>query len=181
MSTQPPETRSMKRKVARGVLFNMIPGYPIVAALRSARRTAGSGAETLRDLQSELRTTKSRARQVRTWREALEARPLDALPLAKIKADCVTRKRLSLIMVFFCLCSSFGYLVGGHYVGVFNGVLGIGLPVLFIVREEHRLWQMEAGPQQPDEPLPGYRQFFRSGGIALRLLNPRLGLVEARV
>lgn len=162
------------RRVAKASLY-MIPGYPLIKAAGSLKATAGSGLETLRELKGELDSSKkTRTRRVRTWNEAIANRSPDALPLETIERDCLWKKRLCLAFAFICASYALGGLIGANFMPIFSGLLGVGFPSLFIVREEHRLWQMEVGPQHPDEPLPGYRQFFRTPGVALRLINPRL-------
>jgi hypothetical protein len=174
MTGQSKQEVSVRRRLLRGALYNLIPGYPIVKALQSAKKTIGSGALTVRDLTVELENQKPDGQRVRTWREAIESRPVGALPLKKIADDCVSRKRLCMAFACICLSYAIGGMLGANYFAIANGVLGMALPALFIVREEHRLWQMEVGPAQPDAPLPRYRDFFRTRGFVLRLLDARL-------
>jgi hypothetical protein len=168
------QKRNVSGKIVRSVALNMIPGYPVVKALTSAKKTIGSGAETVRDLAGDLKNQKPKSRRIRTWREAIENRPVAALPLEAIARDCLRRKRVCMVFAFICLSYAAGGLIGCNFFAVSNGILGTALPLLFIVREEHRLWQLEVGPAQPDAPLPGYWEFFRTQGIILRLLNARL-------
>ncbi|MFL9903326.1 hypothetical protein PQR71_35220 [Paraburkholderia fungorum] len=161
------------RRIARASLY-MIPGYPIVKALQSAKNAVGSGAATVLDLKEELNSSKTRSRRVRTWNEAIANRAADAQPLEIIERDCVRKKQVCLIFAFVCASYALGGLLGGNYIAVFSGLLGMAWPSLFTVREEHRLWQMETGPTNPDAPLGSYRQFFRTRGVVKRLLNPRL-------
>ena len=164
---------SVGRRIARASLY-MIPGYPLVKAARSLKATAGSGLETLRYLTGELDNSKAKTRRVRTWNQAIANHAADAQSLEIIERDCVRRKQVCLIFAFICASYALGGLLGGNYFAVFGGLVGMALPSLFAVREEHRLWQMENGPKSPDMPLRGYRDFFRERGVVLRLLNPRL-------
>lgn len=168
------QKRGTAAKIVRSVALNMIPGYPVVKALTSAKKAIGSGAATLHDLASGLEKQELDGRLVRTWREAIESRPPDAVPLQTIARDCLIKKRLSMTVALLSLGYLTGGLVGENYVAIFNGMIGMALPVLFVVREEHRLWQMDVGPKQPDAPLPGYREFFRTPGAFRRLLDARL-------
>ena len=161
------------RRIARASLY-IIPGYPIFRAFKSAKDAMGSGAKTVRDLKDEIDRQKPTTRHVRTYREALARRPADALPLERIAQDCLNKKRLCLVFVALCTSYAFGGMLGGDCFAVVNGILGIGLPMLFAVKYERQLWQMETGPRQPDAPLGSFRDFFRSRGALSRLFNPRL-------
>ncbi|PQV45157.1 hypothetical protein [Paraburkholderia sp. BL21I4N1] len=164
---------SIGRRVARASLY-MVPGYPVYKAFQSAKETASSGAKTLRDLHNELERQRPTTRHVRTYREALAVRPADALPLPQIMRKCLNSKRVCLLVAYLCLLYFIYGVVGGDFLAVFNSVFGAMLPLLFTVKYEHQLWQLESGPQRPDEPLGSYRDFFRSRGALLRLVNPRL-------
>lgn len=173
MSTEPKKA-NFGRRIKRASLY-LIPGYPVVRAFKSAKETMGSGCKTLRDLTVEIEKQKPKARRiVRTYREAISLRSADSLPLEQIARDRLNRKRLCLAFILVCASYAVGGLIVGNAIEVMNGILGISLPALFTVKFEHQLWQMEIGPQRPDEPLGGYRDFFRSHGALVRLLNPRL-------
>jgi len=161
------------RRIKRASLY-MIPGYPVYRAFQSAKETASSGAKTLRDLHNELERQRPTARHVRTYREALALRPADALPLPQIARKCLNSKRVCLLVAYLCLLYLIYGVVVGDFLAVFNSVFGAMLPLLFTVKCEHQIWQLETGPQRPDEPLGSYRDFFRSSGALLRLVNPRL-------
>lgn len=161
------------RRIKRASLY-MIPGYPVYKAFQSAKETASSGAKTLRDLHNELERQRPTTRHVRTYREALALRPADALPLPQIARKCLNSKRVCLTISFACLLYLIWGVFSGDFLAVFNSVFGAMLPLLFTVKYEHQLWQLEVGPQRPDEPLGSYRDFFRSRGAFLRLVNPRL-------
>jgi len=167
------EKPSVGRRLARASLY-MVPGYPIVVALRSARATVGSGAATIADLRTKLAKKKARPRRIRTYREAIANRSVDALPLKTIARDCVRRKRLALFFAYLgCIYLLVG-LIEWRALTIFNAILAMALPAPFAVREEHRLWQMETGPKNPDAPLGSIGQFFKTRGVAWRLLNPYL-------
>jgi hypothetical protein len=168
------QKRGTAGKIVRSVALNMIPGYPIVMAFTSAKKAIGSGATTLRNFAGGLEKQEPDRHLVRTWREAIESRPPDAAPLETIARVCLIKKRLSMTVAFLSLGYLTGGVLGANYVAIFNGLLGMALPMLFVVREEHRLWQMDVGPKQPDVPLPGYREFFRAPGVCRRLLDARL-------
>ncbi|MFC0402545.1 hypothetical protein [Paraburkholderia rhizosphaerae] len=173
MSNETKKT-SIGRRVAHAS-FYMIPGYPVYKAFQSAKETASSGAKTLRDLHNELERQRLSTRRTRTYREAIEqVRTADSLPLEQIARKCLNSKRVCLLVAYLCLLYFIYGVVGGDFLAVFNSVFGAMLPLLFTVKYEHRLWQLETGPQRPDEPLGSYRDFFRSRGALLRLANPRL-------
>ncbi|WP_244146690.1 hypothetical protein [Paraburkholderia sp. BCC1876] len=151
----------------------MIPFYPVYRAFKSVKDTAGSGVKTLHDLTQELDRQKPTTRHVRSYREALARRPSDALPLKRIAQDCLNKKRMCLAFVTLCGLYVIWGVFGGDIFAVVNGILGIGLPMLFAVKYEWQLWQLETGPQQPDAPLGSLRDFFRSRDAVLRLFNPR--------
>ncbi|MEX3843182.1 hypothetical protein [Paraburkholderia sp. BR10882] len=161
------------RRIKRASLY-MLPGYPIYKAFQSVKETAGSGAKTLRDLHNELERQRPTTRQVRTYREALALRPADALPLKQIARKCLNSKRVCLTVSLACFLYFIWGVFSGDMLAVFKSVFGAMLPLLFTVKYEHQLWQLETGPQRPDEPLGSYRDFFRSRGAILRLVNPRL-------
>jgi len=160
-------------RLVKTVALNTIPGYPIIKAIGSARRTIATGALTIGELKEQVEG-KKRTRRVRTWNQAIAARPVDALPLSKIASDCVARKRVALIFIVLCTAYMTGGLIGGNLMPVYGGCLGSMLPWMYVLREEHRLWQMEVGPTQPDEPLGSIGTFLRTPGVLLRLLNPYL-------
>ncbi|MEZ0606188.1 hypothetical protein ACAX43_29285 [Paraburkholderia sp. IW21] len=161
------------RRVARASLY-IIPGYPIFRAFKSAKDAMGTGAKTVRDLTDEIDRQKPTSRHVRSYREALALRSADALPLKRIAQDCLNKKRVCLVFVTLCGLYVIWGVFGGDIFAVVNGMLGLCLPMLFAVKYEHRLWQMETGPQRPDEPLGNYGDFFRAQGALIRLFNPRL-------
>lgn len=169
-----PKKANIGHRVKRASLY-LIPGYPIVRAFKSAKDTVGSGYKTLRDLTADIEKQRPEGhRIIRTYREALAMRPADALPLEQIARDRLNRKRLCLAFILVCASYAVGGLAAGNVIEVMNGILGISLPALFAVKYEHQLWQIETGPQRPDEPLGSYQDFFRSPGALWRFLNPRL-------
>ena len=160
-------------RLVKTVALNTIPGYPIIKAIGSARRTIATGALTIGELKEQVEG-KKRTRRVRTWNQAIAARPVDALPLSKIASDCVARKRVALVFVILCTAYMTGGVLGGNFMPIYGGLLGSMLPAMYVLREEHRLWQMEVGPTQPDEPLGSIGTFLRTRGVLPRLLNPYL-------
>jgi hypothetical protein len=162
-------------RLVKAVALNAVPGYPMIKAFGSAKATVMSGLLTIDELKEKVEG-KKRMRRVRTWNQAIAARPVDALPLSKIASDCLARKRVALIFIVLCTAYMTGGLIGGNFMPVYGGCLGSMLPAMYVLREEHRLWQMEVGPTQPDEPLGSIGTFLRTRGVLLRLLNPYLFL-----
>ncbi|TAM52410.1 MAG: hypothetical protein EPN57_13210 [Paraburkholderia sp.] len=173
MSNETKKT-SIGRRVARGIAYNMVPGYPIYKAFSSGKEMIVGGAKTVLDQYKELERQRPTSRIVRTYREALALRPADAAPLESIARHCLNCKRMCLFVAYLCLLSFIYGVVGRYFLVVFISVFAAELPLLFTVKYEHRLWQLETGPLRPDEPLGSYGDFFRSRGALLRLFNPRL-------
>ncbi|WP_459199428.1 hypothetical protein ACQVRX_07300 [Ralstonia pseudosolanacearum] len=165
---------SVGRILGKFVALNMIPGYPVYKALKSVKETSGTGAATVIDLAAELKKRKPKARVIRTYREALALRTPESLPLRTIAKICLTRKRLFLAAAFISSAFVLGSLIATSYLGSFLGALFILFCLLHVVKYEHRLWQLDTGPLQPDEPLGGFRDFFQSKGSWLRLVSPHL-------
>ncbi|WP_412548939.1 hypothetical protein Q2T91_16115 [Ralstonia pseudosolanacearum] len=173
-SDQTKDNPSVGRRVGKFVVFNMIPGYPVYKALKSAKETAGTGVATVHDLVAELEKRKPQKKTIRTYRQALALRTADSLPLRTIARNCLNMKRLCLSVAFVSAAFVLGSVVGANYLGSFLGVLFVMFCLLHVVKYEHRLWQLDTGPLQPDEPLGGFGDFFRSNGAWLRLLSPHL-------
>nr|WP_311527964.1 hypothetical protein [uncultured Ralstonia sp.] len=165
---------SVGRRVGKFVVLNMIPGYPVYKALKSAKGAAVDGAATIHDLAAELEKRKPKSKIVRTYREALALRTAESLPLKTIAKSCLTRKRLCLSVAIIALAYGVGGLIGGNYLTAFLGLLAVCLPALYALKYELQLWQLDTGPLQPEEPLGGFGEFFRSEGAWLRLLSPHL-------
>lgn len=164
---------SIGYRVARASLY-MVPGYPIYKAFQSAKETTVGGAKTVRDLHNQLKRQRPTTRHVRTYREAIaQVRTADSLPLEQIARDRLYRKRVCLAVAYLCFLSFIYGVVGGYFLVVFNSVFAVMLPLLFTFKYEHQLWQLEIGPQRPDEPLASYGDFFRARGALLRLFSPR--------
>lgn len=173
MSNEKQQQQRPVLRLVKTVALNTIPGYPMIKAFGSAKATVMSGLLTIDELKEQVEGRKG-TRRVRTWNEAISARPVDALPLSKIASDCVARKRVALIFIVLCTAYMTGGLIGGNFMPVYGGCLGSMLPWMYVLREEHRLWQMEAGPMRPDEPLGSIGTFLRTRGVLLRLLDPYL-------
>ncbi|MGA3842226.1 hypothetical protein ACI2UC_03440 [Ralstonia nicotianae] len=165
---------SVGRRVGKFVLWNMIPGYPMYKALKSAKDTAVDGASNVYDLVAELKKREPKSRIVRTYREALALRTAESLPLKTIAKSCLTRKRIFLSLATIAFAYGVGGLIGGNYFTAFLGLLAVCMPAIFALKYELQLWQLDTGPLQPDEPLGGFGDFFRSKGAWLRLLSPHL-------
>lgn len=165
---------SIGRRVGKVVVLNMIPGYPVYKALKSAKGAVVDGGATIHDLWSELEKRKPKKKTIRTYREALALRTADSLPLKTIAQNCLSKKRLCLAVVAISLAYLVGGLIGGNYLTACTGLLAACLPALFGIKFEHQLWQLDTGPLRPDEPLGGLRDFFRSKGAWLRLFSPHL-------
>ncbi|MBC8641548.1 hypothetical protein IAG25_32515 [Caballeronia sp. EK] len=155
--------RSIGRKTLRYVALNAIPFYPLYAALRSMRQTAGAGAATLRDLNDEIAADSTRPHVV-TFRQALERRPEGALSFAEIRHQSIRSKRVAFVFTFFGSCFGLGSLIGGNFLGFLLSLLLIAFTLLTAVKHSHRIWQIEAGCIEPDRPLGSVRDFLRSPG-----------------
>ncbi|MGM3274243.1 hypothetical protein [Ralstonia sp. 24A2] len=164
---------SIGRHVKKASLY-LVPGYPIYKAIKSAKETAVGGADTVRDLVAELEMRKPKTRVIRTYREALALRTPESLPLRVIAQNCLNRKRLCLAMVTVALAYTVGGAIGGSYLAALSGLLALCLPMLFAIKFEHQLWQLDTGPLRPDAPLGDIRDFFQSNGAWLRLFSPHL-------
>lgn len=160
------------RRIARSSLY-LIPGYPLVKAAASMKETVATGLQTITDQNRELAAQRKNPRS-RTFNEAMARRSSDALPLAAIERGCTRKKQFFLAVVFISASFLFGSVVGHNYFGTLIGFLFTVLCLMFVLKFEHQMWQIESGRAAPDEPLGGYRQFFARPGAFRRLLDPRL-------
>lgn len=160
------------RRIARASLY-LIPGYPIIKTLRSAKEAIAGGAQVIADQNREL-AEQRRSPRTRTWNEALAARSEDALPLREIQRLCVRRKQLAMALGFVAICFVLHSAFGGKLVGTALGTLFVLLCLMFMLKYEHQLWQMATGPAAPDEPLGGLSRFIESRGAVGRLFNAHL-------
>lgn len=163
---------SAARSAARSGLY-LVPGYSLVKAVASMKNAVATGAKTIADQNRELAAQRRNPRS-RTFNEALAMRPADALPLDAIERSCRRRKQLS--MAVACVSASFvlGSLIGHNGFGAFLGLLFVVFCLMFVLKHEHRLWQIETGRAAPDVPLGGYKRFFACKGALKRLFDPHL-------
>ncbi|WP_316157919.1 hypothetical protein [Cupriavidus sp. BIC8F] len=153
------------RRVGRAVN----PFSPVV----SMKKTMSSGWQTIQELQAELANQRRNPR-VRTFREAMSARPADAVPLEDIQRGCLTNRRIALAFGFLALVYTVASLVPGNLFGALTGLLFTILCVILATRYSHRSWQIDMGQASPDEPLPGVLDFLHSKGLARKVLDPKL-------
>lgn len=165
-STKPP------RNLVRRVAMHAIPGYTLYKAMDSFRSVTVQGLRTMADHRRKL-SHQRRNPAVVTYREALAKRSESSLPLEVIARSCLRHKRFFLAMGAIALSFSGGSLLGQNYFGGTIGVMFTGLCFLFVLKYEHRIWQMEEGEKHPDKPLGSFRKFFSSKGCVVRLFDPR--------
>jgi hypothetical protein len=160
------------RRIARGALY-LIPGYPVVKAAASVKETVAGGLKTIADQNRQLSAERANPR-VSTFKEALARRSAEALPLEAIERSCIRKKQSFFAMAIVATGFLFGSTLSGNYFGTLLGLLFVLFCLMFVVKHEHQLWQIETGMAAPDSPLGGYTQFFKSQGVFVRLLNPRM-------
>lgn len=163
---------TVARRIARSGLY-LIPGYPLIKAATSMKDTVSTGLQTITDQNRELAAQRRNPRS-RTFNEALAMRSADALPLDAIERRCARKKQFFMAMAFVSASFLFGSTMGGNYFGTLIGLLFTFFCLMFVVKFEHQLWQIETGRTAPDEPLGGYRRFFASRAALTRLPDPRL-------
>lgn len=169
---QAPDKSGKTARIARSGLY-LIPGYSVVKAVASMKETAATGMRTIVDQHRELVAQRTNPR-TRTFSEALSSRSADALPLEAIERSCVRRKQLSMAIASVSVSFVLGSGLGHNYFGMFLGLLFAVFCLMFVLKFEHRLWQIEQGRASPDAPLGGYGQFFSVRGAIKRLLDPHL-------
>ncbi|SOZ17260.1 hypothetical protein [Cupriavidus taiwanensis] len=158
-----------KRGVLRRVGRVMNPFSP----LTSMKRTVGSGWQTIQELQADLAHQRRNPR-IRTFREAMAARPADAVPLEQIQRSCLTNKRIALAFGFLALVYALASLVPGNLFGAMTGLLFTILCAILATRYAHRSWQIAKGQASPDEPLGGVIDFLHTRGFLRNTFNPQL-------
>lgn len=163
---------TVARRLARSGLY-LIPGYPLVKAAASMKDTVSTGLQTITDQNRELAAQRRNPR-LRTFNEALARRSADALPLEVIERSCARKKQFFMAVGFVSASFLFGSTLGHNYFGTLIGLLFTFFCLMFVLKFEHQLWQIETGRAAPDEPLGGYRQFFACAGAFRRLIDPRL-------
>ncbi|QGZ55107.1 hypothetical protein [Paraburkholderia acidiphila] len=164
---------TLVKKVGKAVALNMIPGYPLVGAIKSFRETTTPGAIVIADLAKRL-PQKRKGKRVRTWNQAFAARPADALPLREIERLNTRAKHVFMVLGFLGLCSNLGCAVNLNRAGLLSGGLFVLVCLMQIFKFELRLRQMETGPQNPDQPLMSPREFLRGRGFVKHFFNPRI-------
>lgn len=155
-----------KRVVLRRILNPLSP-------ITSIKETVGSGYATIKDINARM-AKKRRKPRVRTFKQAMSARPRDAIPLGQITRSCLYNRRVALLAAFFSMVFSVASLVPGNYFGALTGLLFVILCLIVALKYAHRSWQIERGEAAPDEPLGSIKDFFASKGSIPYLLNPRL-------
>jgi hypothetical protein len=162
------------KSAAKNVALNMIPGYPIVGAIRSFHEATRPGATVIADLTQRLPQRHAK-RPARSWNQALAARPDDALPLQQIERSNICSKQIFMTFFFLAFGSLAGNTIAGHILGVINSALLMLLCLLQVFMYELRLRQMETGPVSPDAPLMSPGELIRQRGFLRHLFNPRIG------
>lgn len=181
--------RPILKVVAKNVALNMIPGYPLIGAVRSIKNSAAPGAAVISDLTKRL-PHKRKGKRSRTWNQAMDARresrnqAIEAgkaglnvalpLPLRVIWRRNVQAKWIFMALAFFALCRGLGYATGEHWIGVLSSLLLAMVCSLMIFKHEYRLRQMETGPVEPDKPLMSAGEFIRGRGFVKHFLNTRI-------
>jgi hypothetical protein len=155
------------------VALNMIPGYPLYGAAKSIKDTVTPGAVVIMDLAKRM-PQKRTGKRVRTWNQAMEARPVDALPLREIERLNTRAKQIFMTLGFFDLCANVNCVVHVNWTGLLSGGLFLLICFMQMFKFELRLRQMETGPRNPDRFLMSAGEFLRSKGFVKHLLNPRL-------
>jgi len=163
---------SAARRIARSSLY-LIPGYPLVKAATSMKDTVATGLQTITDQNRELAAQRRNPRS-RTFNEALAMRSPEAMPLEAIERLCTRKKQFFMAVAFVSASFIFGSAIGHNYFGTLIGLLFTFFCLMFVLKFEHQLWQIETGRAAPDKPLGGYRQFFAQPGTFRRLFDPRL-------
>ncbi|CAE6697199.1 hypothetical protein [Paraburkholderia domus] len=176
MSDQQNNTRpalKLVKSAGKHVALNMIPGYPLYGAVKCFREAAAPGAAVIADLAKRM-PQKRTGKGVRTWNQAMEARPADALPLRDIERLNTRAKQIFMAAGFFGLCVNLGNLINQKWIGVFSCGLFMLVCLMQMFKFELRLRQMETGPRNPDRFLMSAGEFLRSRGFVKHVLNPRL-------
>ncbi len=132
-----------------------------------------TGANTIRDINASV-AAQRRNPKVRTYRQAIALRTTDSLPLETIKQGALNTKRVALLFSIVSTAFSLGATLSGSWFSAMTGVLFSGLCFLVCMKHEIRIWQLETGPLQPDEPLGSLKQFVQLDGWVWRTLAPRL-------
>ncbi|AMR78589.1 hypothetical protein A2G96_13025 [Cupriavidus nantongensis] len=132
-----------------------------------------SGWQTIQDLQADLAHQRQNPR-IRTFREAMAARPTDAAPLEQIQRNCLTNKRIALAFGVLALVYALASMVPGNLFGALTGTLFTILCAILATRYAHRSWQIAMGQASPDEPLRGVRDFVRSSDFLRKTFDPQL-------
>lgn len=158
---------------AKRLAFNLIPGYPILGVIRSFKETTKPGAVVIMDLAKRLPQEK-RSGRVRSWNEAMAARPLDALPLQEIERSNTRSKQVFLAFMFLSLCALLGNAISGSVIGVISDIMFAALCTMQMFKFELRLRQMETGPLNADAPLMSPREFLRAPRFLTHLFNWRI-------
>ncbi|RQH09603.1 hypothetical protein [Paraburkholderia dinghuensis] len=161
------------KSAGKQVALNMIPGYPLVGAVKGFGKATAPGAAVIADLAKQLPQRRT-GKRVRTWNQALAARPADALPLREIERLNTQAKQIFMVAGFLGLCLNLGNAINHNWTGVFSCGLFTLICVMQMFKFELRVRQMEIGPLNPDCFLISAGEFLRSKGFVKHLLNPRL-------
>jgi len=161
------------KSAGKHVMLNMIPGYPLVGAIKSIRDTTTPGVAVIADLAKRM-PQKRTGKRARTWNQALMARPADALPLREIERLNTRAKQIFELAGFFGLCAALGSALSHNWTGLLSCGLFVLTCLMQMFKHELRLRQMEIGPRNPDQLLMSPGAFLRSKRFVQHLLNPRL-------
>lgn len=161
------------KSAGKHIALNMIPGYPLIGAVKGFREAATPGAAVIADLAKRM-PQKRTGKRVRTWNQAIQARPADALPLREIERLNTRAKQIFMVAGFLGLCLNLGNAINHNWTGGFSCGLFLLICLMQMFKFELRLRQMETGPRNPDRFLMSAGEFLRSKGFVKHLLNPRL-------
>lgn len=164
---------SIGRRIAVWGLTSLSPYHQGKRTFKSLRNTVMSGAYAIRDINAAAAAQRHNPR-VRTFRQAMALRTAASLPLAQIAQGALNTKRVALLFGAVALAFSLGSTLSGSWFSAFTSALFAGLCFLVSLKHEMRIWQLETGPLQPDEPLGSLRQFVQQDGWVWRTLAPRL-------
>lgn len=161
------------KSAGKHIALNMIPGYPLIGAVKGFREAAAPGASVIVDLAKRM-PQKRTSKRVRTWSQAIAARPADALPLREIERINTRAKRIFMVAGFLGLCFNLGNAINHNWTGILSCGLFMLICLMQMFKFELRLRQMETGPLNPDQFLMAAGEFLRGKGFVKHLLNPRL-------
>lgn len=161
------------RRYAVMALTSLSPYHQAKRTYASLRNVVMSGAYTIRDINAAAAARRHNPR-IRTYRQAMALRTRESLPLELIAQGALNTKRVALLFGAVAVAFSLGSTLSGSWFSALTSALFAGLCFLVSLKHELRIWQLETGPLQPDEPLGSLRQFMQSDGWFWRTIAPRL-------